>query len=408
MLTLSLQRPPSWTSYTPCWQLNSLRQLCAGRAGDCPSTSPCSDSCDRKFWKGQALFDIGVSGDYFNLDQSYPELATRFDVEKEGGEERYLQVASRWYALPGSERYIDQGLAQLFAARDQDKCMLTYLLTFDQENWQNALIGAALSGNQNIFSSVLTEKFTSVDNYGVDYLYSLYPAPFRSRLERAAALGGNEQIFTYLVPDLSSFTDLEALVQGGNLNLIRQVLEGREKEDTSSFSLLSSAFYSGREDVVSYLSSLSSLPLSGFTEVAASSGNLDLLNFTGREDEEALLYGFARAGNKEYLRDIPSSFLEGVLESALESTSPARYDIAKRCLEKGARVSSSMVRKAVRTGDVDLVSLLNSPLSEDYIYDAISTGSLEMVKLFPGLKGSVYSSYAAELGFGEINIMLTR
>lgn len=406
MLTLSLQRPPSWTSYTPCWQLNSLRQLCSGPRADCAS---CTDSCDRKFWRAQALFDVGVSGDYFNLDQTYPELSS-FDTQTQGGEERYLQIASRWYALPGSERYIDQGLAQLFAARDQDKCMLTYLLTFDQENWQNALIGAALSGSQNIFSSVLTEKFTSVDNYGVDYLYSLYSPLFRSRLQRAAALGGNEQIFRYLVPDLSSFTDLEALVQGGNLTLIQEVMEGRRSKASFSAlsSLLPSAFYSGREDVVSYLRSFSSVPLSNFTEMAASSGNLNLLNLTGREDEEALLYGFARAGNKEYLNNLPSSFVQGVLDSALDSASPARYEIAKRCLEKGAQVNSRMVRKAVRTGDIDLVSLLGVPLKETYIYDAISTGSLEMVKQFPGVKGQIYASYAAEMGFGEINIMLTR
>ncbi|QIN54319.1 hypothetical protein [Cedratvirus kamchatka] len=406
MLTLSLQRPPSWTSYTPCWQLNSLRQLCAGKESTCTS---CTSGCDRKFWKSQALFDMGVSGDYFNLDQSYPHLAS-FDTENEGGEERYLQVASRWYALPGSERYIDQGLAQLFAARDQDKCMLTYLLTFEQENWQNALIGAALSGSQNIFSSVLTEKFTSVDNYGVDYLYSLYSPLFRSRLQRAAALGGNEQIFRYVVPDLSSFSDLEALVQGGNLVLIREILErGKSREGNVALSpLLSSAFYSGKEDVVSYLSSLSSLPLSDFTEMAASSGNLNLLNLTGREDEEALVYGFARSGNKEYLRNLPPSLLEGVLDSALESTNPARYDIAKRCLENGVKVNSRMQRKAVLTGDVDLVSLLGLPLTKEYIYDAISTGSLEMIKRFPRIKGQAYASYAAELGFGEINIMLTR
>lgn len=407
MLTLSLQRPPSWTSYTPCWQLNSLRQLCSGPRTDCTS---CTDSCDRKFWQAQALFDIGVSGNYFNLDQTYPELAS-FDTQTQGGEERYLQIASRWYALPGSERYIDQGLAQLFAARDQDKCMLTYLLTFEQENWQNALIGAALSGSQNIFSSVLTEKFTSVDNYGVDYLYSLYSPLFRSRLQRAAALGGNEQIFRYVVPDLSSFTDVDALVQGGNLTLIQEVMEGRKSREgrsKASFSALSSAFYSGREDVVSYLSSLSSAPLSNFTEMAASSGNLNLLNLTGREDEEALIYGLARAGNKEYLSNLPSSLLQGVLDSVLDSTNPARYDIVKRCLEKGARVNSNMVRKAVRTGDVDLVSLLGVPLPENYIYDAISTGSLEMVKQFPGIRGQVYASYAAEMGFGEINIMLTR
>lgn len=388
MLTLKLVKPLPFAN--PCWTANRLTEECKE-----------GDHCSEEFWGSQAERDLGVSRDYYDL--------------RGGKRERYVEVASRWYAIPGSEVFIDPGLAQLFAARDRDKCMLAYLLTFDDINWQNGIIGAALSGNHDFFRALMAVKFPTAQNKGSGFLYRSYSGIFRERAQRAAAIGGNEEIFRYLVPDIRGFDDLQAISYGGNVGLMGEALSGRSLSREDIEDITGAAFLSGDSGMVEYLLRRFPLEEGGLTvfqEQAASSGNDNLLNLTGKEPTLGLYRGYARAGKIDELSplDEGEEFWSEILEAATDSINPLRFDVALLARERGGVPDAKSLRNAISTGDADLVRLLiggESP-PPDYLRDAVSTGNMELIKMFPWTPDPSLAQFASELGFGEVNIYFTR
>lgn len=383
MLTLLLRRPLPFAR--ACWKTNTLTEKCK------------EETCSRDFWRRQATLDLGVSAEYFNLGL--------------GSRERYVEIASRWYSLPGSEIFIDQGVSQLFAARDEDKCSLSYLSALPYENWSNALIGAALSGNYNFFQAVLNIRFSTLTNMGgIEALYSNYSLLFRDRLERAGALGGSEEIFRFLVPNLEEFNDLGALILGANVKPLQEILKSRKFSEQEIDSFYKLAFLSGKEESVQLL--LRFFPrgdFSSYQEEAASS--VDLLHYTGTTPSLALYKGYARAGNLEVLlplKEGDSKFWTEIIEAATDSLSPLRWDIVKLALERGGVVTERVKDNAVLTGDLDLIKLvgLNSTNSE-FLSSAVETGNIQVVDFFLDGPDLPLADYAAELGFGKVSILLT-
>jgi len=371
MLTLQLRRPFPFAK--ACWKINEL-------------TEDCNSKCARNFWAKQANLDLGVSLEYFNLGR--------------GERERYIEIASRWYSLPGSEIYIDQGASQLFAARDEDKCSLIHLITLPYENWSNMLIGAALSGNYNFFVSILNLRFSTFTNLGgIQALYNNYPQIFKQRLQLAGALGGSEEIFKFCVPDLNF--DINALALGANLKPLERILRKKKLTQSEINELYRHAFLSGKQEVLDFLTRY--FPLKVFVKEAASSG---LHEYTDNSVETYL--GYAKAGNIDILRKLDKDrhFWTQVIEEATDSTSPLRWDIVKLALERGGEITKTSKENAVLTGDIDLAILVKAD-DPKFLSFAVETGNLQMVKRFHA-KSIKLSTYAGQLGFGEISILLQK
>lgn len=370
MFTVSLLKPLPFDN--PCWQTNELTEHCK------------ETSCYKLYWQEKAEEDLHAPSEYFNLQS--------------GNRERYVQIASRFYAVPGSEIFIDQGTAQLFAARDIDKCMLTYLSSFDTFNWNNALIGAALSGNYAFFMSIVSDKYPEISTFGAPIIYQRSSDLFHERILRAAALGGNENIYNFLTTEY--YPNFEDIVMGGNVNILKNIERGTPApvED-----LLHIAFETGKEDMINYLLPRYRGNLKKYSEAAAYSGLEHLLPETNKEE---VILGKARAGI------VPSSAenWSNVLLASTLSVSPQRYEVAQKALNKGAEVTENTLRNAILTGDADYIRLIQGEriLPSKFIKEGIVTGNLEVVEMFGNMKSLSLSNFAASLQFGELAIKLMR
>lgn len=391
MFSVELSRPSAPFGQSLCWKLNSQTSQCSSQPNLC--------SADK--WQRQAEADLGVSAEYFFL--------------RKGSRQRYIEIATRWYCVPGSDLYADRGFCQLVAARDRDNCSLEFLATFDDIDWSNSLIGGALSGNFDFFSGLLARRYLLTSEVGISSLYTKLGPVFETRLRRASALGGNWQIFSFANPELNSFTDYSAAILGGSMEIVSALPLANSSE---AVSLLSSAFLSGNEQIVSYLLGLfPSINLSQFAEAAANSPNPNLLQLTGSSDQ-TLMIGAAYKGDTISFEKRISSFsgqtsiLTSALKACCRSVSPSRFEIALKCLNEGAKVDQETLKLAVWTGDVDLLHLIQSfsslPLPYYLVKEAIETGNLQMVKQFHPIEDSILQQHALSLGFSQISYLFAR
>lgn len=391
MFSVQLAQPSAPFGQSLCWKLNSKTSQC--------SSQP--NLCSAEKWQRQAEADLGVSAEYFFL--------------RKGARQRYIEIATRWYCVPGSDLYADRGFCQLVAARDRDNCSLEFLATFDDIDWSNSLIGGALSGNFDFFSGLLARRYLLTSEVGVSSLYTTLGPVFETRLRRASALGGNWQIFSFVNPELNSFTEYSAAIFGGSMEILLS-LPLTNSPDTNL--LFNSAFLSGNEQIVSHLMNLfPSVELSQFAEAAASSPNPNLLQLTGSSNQ-TLLIGAAFKGDEISFGRLVSSFsgqtsiLTSALKACCQSVSPLRFGIALKCLNEGAKVDQAILKLAVWTGDIDLLHLIQSfsslPLPYYLVKDAIETGNLQMVKQFHPIEDSTLQQHALSLGFSQISYLFAR
>lgn len=398
MLTIGCYRPkvlfgssdcPSCPQTQACIQYQKVLLSCKSDSG----LGNLAQGCSRDYWKEQAIVDLKVSGDYFDLGR--------------GARIRYIEVVSRWFALPGSELTFDVGVVQLFACRDQDTCTLSHLESFPKYGWSNGIIGAALSGNQAFFFWILNNKFLLAIENGVEQLYDTYGELFESRLKRAAAVGGSFEIVNY-----TQSQDWKGVLIGGHLELYKK-LAPKDVDVVTAFKL---AFESGNEDLVNYLISQYKIDLSQFASEAASTGNVDLLSLTGPLKISDLVSGYAKAGFYQELKEVvdeyrktdtidPQVWTRALLASC-QSLSPLRYEVAKYCLDQGAEINKEVIKSAVLTGDTDLVDLVSSNLDEEYFPFAVASGSLTLVRKFN--PSPTMSDLAEDLGFEKVAYILAK